>query len=299
MSGFSAGWLTLREPADTAARSRRATRSITDALAHDAAPCVLDLAAGTGSNLRYLAEELRGEQRWLLVDHDPSLLMRVRPATASWAESRGYDANGDADSLWLLGGRLDCRVSTRCLDLASLDDPALFADTTLVTASALLDLVSESWLLVLAGRCREGGAAALFALIYDGRIVCAPEEPEDELVRALVNRHQHTDKGFGEALGPDAAGGAERCFVSLGYRVERDASDWVLTPEAGELQRQLIAGWADAAVAMAPEHSASIRGWRDRRLAHVAAGRSRLVVGHQDLTALLPTPPKKSRPFFR
>ena len=58
----------------------------------------------------------------------------------------------------------------------------------------------------------------LFALNYDGRIKCAPGDPDDAAIVALVNRHQRTDKGFGPALGPDAPGLAERCFATLGYR---------------------------------------------------------------------------------
>ena len=285
MSPFSADWLTLREPADTAARSWRMTRWVANALVAGPPVVALDLAAGTGSNLRYLADQLQRQQQWLLVDHDAALLAQVQPATAAWAETRGYGVEPDAAALWIRGERLDCRVATRCLDLASLDDPSLFADATLVTGSALLDLVSDSWVHTLASRCRERGAAALFALSYDGRIACSPRESEDELVRALVNRHQRTDKGFGAALGPEAAGVAEQCFVSLGYRVRRDASDWVLT--SPEIQRPLIAGWTDAAIAVAPEQSASIYAWQDRRLAHVARGTSRLVVGHEDFAALL------------
>jgi hypothetical protein len=237
-------------------------------------------------------EELPRPQRWLLVDHDPALLGHARPATMSWADARGYDARAVGESLRLRGKRLECLVDTCRRDLSSLDDASgtsLFAGRTLVTASALLDLVSEPWLHALAARCRESRAAALFALSYDGRISCAPEEPEDELVRDLVNRHQRTDKGFGAALGPDAARVAEQCFARLGYRVQRDPSDWVLTSQSNsELQRQLIAGWADAVTVMAPERSALIRAWRDARLAHVAGGRSRLVVGHEDLAALPP-----------
>jgi hypothetical protein len=45
----------------------------------------------------------------------------------------------------------------------------------------------------------------------------------------------------------------------------------------------LIAGWADAAAAVAPDRSAPILDWRARRLAHVADGRSQLIVGHKDL----------------
>jgi len=72
----------------------------------------------------------------------------------------------------------------------------------LVTASALLDLVSEDWLAALAARCRESGAAILFALSYDGRIRCSPEEPNDATICALVNEHQRTDKGFGTRARP-------------------------------------------------------------------------------------------------
>jgi hypothetical protein len=157
-----------------------------------------------------------------------------------------------------------------------------------VTASALLDLVSERWLLALAGHCRGAGAAVLFALSYDGRIECAPADEEDESVRQLVNAHQRRDKGFGPALGPAATECAARAFTALGYHVQRDGSDWILRPDASELQRELIDGWARAAIEMAPARSASIDAWRGRRMTYVTNGRSELRVGHQDLAAWIP-----------
>jgi hypothetical protein len=269
MAGFSAEWLALREPADRAARSVRLTRALADALPREKAPRILDLAAGTGSNLRYLAGQFleagadpRVRPDWLLVDHDPALLAQV-PKTPG--------------------------VDTHCMDLASLDDREIFDGRTLVTASALLDLVSEAWVRTLAARCAESGAAVLFALSYDGRIECSPEDPDEGPIVALVNEHQRTDKGFGPALGPDATNCAERCFASLGYHVQRDRSDWVLPPAAQELQRQLIDGWAQAVAEIAPAQAAMIDGWRSRRLAHVAAHRSQLIVGHQDLAGILGT----------
>jgi hypothetical protein len=269
LTGFSADWLALREPADHAARSAPLTRALLDALPHDAPWRVLDLAAGTGSNLRYVtdaafrrprpaADAARPAHAWLLVDHDPALLARV-PVSAD--------------------------VETRCMDLASLDDRRIFDGRTLVTASALLDLVSERWLRALAPRCADAGAAALFALNYDGRIACAPEDFDDAAIVALVNAHQRTDKGFGPALGPEATDCCVRGFTALGYRTRRERSDWLLTPASAELQRQLIAGWADAAAEAAPDRAALVGGWRRRRLAHVDAGRLTLVVGHEDFAA--------------
>jgi hypothetical protein len=72
-------------------------------------------------------------------------------------------------------------------------------------------------------------------------------------------------------------------FTSAGYHMEREASDWVLTPESSELQRQLIRGWAEAATRMSPDRAAVIADWRARRIAHVDAGRAQVIVGHKDL----------------
>jgi hypothetical protein len=139
---------------------------------------------------------------------------------------------------------------------------------------------------LLADQCRRANAIALFALTYTGRSRCAPAEPEDDLVRELMNRHQRqNDKGFGRAAGPDAVAAAERAFRTVGYTVRREASDWQLAPDAVALQRLLIEGWADAAIEMAPARSAAIRAWLSRRLVHVQRSRSHIVVGHEDLLA--------------
>jgi hypothetical protein len=285
MGDFSADWLALREPADFIARSSQVTSVIADALAHDDILQALDVASGTGSNLRYLAERLTPHQDWLLVDHDQGLITQAPARMSEWAVARGYQACVEPDGVLLQGDRLKCRVQARRVDVADLRNGAIFDGRTLVTASALLDLVSEQWLRGLAARCREHASAALFALNYDGRIRCSPEEPEDDLIRELVNGHQHRDKGFGAALGPDAAATAERLFAAAGYHVHREPSDWVLSPDARGLQRALIDGWAQAAAEMAPGESETIESWRTRRLAHVEHGRSRLQVGHQDLAA--------------
>jgi len=262
-------WLALREPADTAARSAALTQAIVDRLPHDRPLRIVDLGSGTGSNLRYLSSRLPVPQHWLAVDRDPDLLAEV-PAR------RGA-----------------CDVETLCRNLGGpddLDDPVLFAGRHLVTASALLDLVSDRWLRVLAERCRAGGAAALFVLNYNGRSRCTPVEAEDDAVRDLMNRHQRTnDKGFGRAAGPDASDCAERWFAAAGYQVRRESSDWTLAPEQSGLQRQLIEGWAQAAEEIAPQDAPMIRRWLARRLAHVESGRSHVVVRHDDLAAWLPT----------
>jgi hypothetical protein len=257
-----AHWLRVREPADTAARSETLTQAIADRLPSAGPLRLLDLATGTGSNIRYLAKRLRAPQHWIAVDRSATLLAMVRSVHAA------------------------AEVETRQADLGTLDDHRLFTGRHLVTASALLDLVSESWLRALAAHCRAESARALFALTYNGCSSCTPPDPGDEEVRELMNQHQKRDKGLGgAATGPDAAEVAEQCFLREGYSVRRVPSDWVLGPSDIDIQRLLIDGWAEAATEMKPDRTATIARWRARRLAHLDAGRSTIVVGHDDLAS--------------
>jgi SAM-dependent methyltransferase len=269
MGAFSADWLALRESADTRARAEPLARLVGDRFQDVSELRVLDLGAGTGANVRYLAKLLPAHTQWLLIDNDRALLDRA-------AAEVGTTGSGTASS----------GIETRAIDLAHAFDRTaddIWAGRDLITASALLDLVSEQWLLALARRCRDTSASVLFALTYNGDLTCSPAEPEDEMVRELVNGHQRTNKGFGLALGPDAAESAARVFDELGYEVWRQESDWELGPDSVELQAQLIEGWVEAAGVIAPEDAVLLESWKSRRLAHVAAGRSRLIVGHEDL----------------
>ena len=253
---FAAAWLSQREPHDHAARAGVAAELLA-ALADAGTVTVVDLGAGRGSNLRALAPLLGANQTWRLVDADAALLDAV-----------------DAPP----GVRLRREVA----DLAQLDRLDL-AGADLVTASAVLDLVSAAWLADLIPRL--DGAAVLLALSYDGRIAWDPPDPDDMAMRDLVNRHQRTDKGFGPALGPDAADTAETLLTAAGYCVGRADTPWRLNPTDVALQDALLTGYADAAAVIDPAASVCVRAWAARRRRLIAAGRSCLTVGHTDLYA--------------
>src|SRR5688572_24206005 len=154
MDDALAQWLALREPADIAARSESLTQAIADATrAHDPVH-VLDLATGTGSNVRYLMNRLPARrQHWLAVDRSPTLLAELPIRMSSWGAARGYEVVSDVARCVIRSARLEYQIESRQLDLATLDATEAFAHCHVVTASALLDLVSEEWLRSLAERC--------------------------------------------------------------------------------------------------------------------------------------------------
>ena len=298
MNHFAADWLARREPFDRVARAASAAALDWTALAdtlQQRRPVhgpvgVLDLACGTGANLRELAPRLGGNQRWLMVDHDPALLAALPAALSAWAGEHGLQWHADGDAMRLHGDGLRIDIECRCIDLAAGLGALPWREVQLVSASALLDLASAPWLQALVGHCRDAGAAVLWALSVDGRIDWSPRDPDDDAVQALFDAHQRRDKGLsgGPALGATAAATASALLAAAGYRVTLAPGDWDIDAAHGDAARAMltamIGGTAQAAAEQAPAQSSMVAAWRTRRLASV--GRSRLRVGHQDLLAL-------------
>lgn len=281
---FSASWLELREPVDHRSRSHALLSPLQEAWARRGWSRVLDLGSGTGSNLRYLAPRLGGHQEWTLLDHDAQLLERAR----RWVES-----SGRLRSTAPPGGTPPyhfTRLHTVVGDLAG-EGLAQVAHTDLVTASALLDLVSESWLQEFVSTCRDRGAAALFALSYNGSVGWEPAESNDQELFDAVNRHQGRDKGLGAALGPRAAQMAETLFRQAGYTTWLNPAPWTLGPDDQALVQELTAGWVRAAGEAVPEQVEAFRIWGEKRRRMRKGESYTLTVGHWDLLALPPLSP--------
>ena len=290
MGEFSAEWLALREPEDAGARSLRLTLAVADRLCGSDSLRAVDLGAGTGANVRFLADYLAPTQHWLLADQDARLLGQVPAQMRTWTEAdgrgSGVASGGAAGELTVRRPHVVLHLTTRSLDLSSASDlDAAIAGRDLVTASALLDLASGDWIASLVERCTAGRATVLFTLTYDGRIELAPPHAADDTIRSLVNAHQRTDKGLGPARGPAAIEAAAACLAAAGYEIHRAQSDWRLTPSDREIQRQLVEGWAAAAAAISPGSGEAVRTWRDWRVEQIEQGRSRTVVGHEDVAA--------------
>jgi hypothetical protein len=220
------------------------------------------------------------------VDKSPGLLRSILDRTATWARSQNLHPEPCDDGFTVRGEALDCRVRIRRQDLDLPLERRLFEHVHLVTGAALLDLVSDRWLADLALQCRETGAIALFALTYNGQAAFDPADPDDGLARDLLNAHQLRDKGLGgPATGPAGHTRAAHWFRSAGFEVRESPTNWDVDASAAGFQRELIDGLAGAAIEQQPDSAERMAAWKARRLEHLDAGRSRVVVGHFDLAA--------------
>ncbi|MCZ7423188.1 class I SAM-dependent methyltransferase [Verrucosispora sp. WMMA2121] len=263
-----AKWLALREPADVAARSTELVDTLRAALPGHGPLVVHDLGAGTGSLGRWLAPLLPGAQHWILYDQDPDLLGRAcagMPATA---------ADG-----------APITVETRQGDLTRLTAAEL-ADAALVTASALLDMLTVEELDRLVAACAEAGCPALFLISVTGAVRLTPADSLDDEVAAAFNAHQRRTVGGRRLLGPDAVDTCVAAFARHGVDVELRPSPWRLGPEQAALTAQWFTGWLDAAREQRPDLTAHTDEYARRRLAEAESGRLGVLVGHVDLLAL-------------
>ena len=262
MSGFDPRWLDLRVAADDAARDPGLFRAAVEYARAVPAPLIVDLGTGTGANARFMADALP-DARWRLVDGDAALLAIAEHRCAGLA------------------------IELRLRDLAVPEELPV-EQARLVTASALLDLVSADWIDRLVGDVAAADAGFYAALSFDGRMTWRPAHPSDSAIAAAFARHQRGDKGFGRALGAEAVAYAQARFEASGYQVQVATSPWKLGPHQADLARELVHGIAAAVAETGRVAAASLGAWKAFRLSQLASGTCE--IGHYDLLATPPSP---------
>lgn len=265
MSSFSIAWLDLREAADFAARDKNLVTQVLQWLGQAADPIspdriIVDLGAGTGSTLRALTKLGASNLVWRLVDLDGKLLDEALRRHGKNYLIEDYQA-----------------------DLNIIGELPL-TGAHIVSASALFDLASAEFIDALIERIDARKTAVYTALNYDGTTTWTPAHPLDEKVLAAFNQDQHTDKGFGPALGPDCTAYLKQALESKGYAVSIHPSPWQLNAKDAQMQQELINGIAAAVNECYGLNPDELSEWKDFRIANLTDGSCTL--GHWDVLAL-------------
>ncbi len=261
-------WLALREPADAEARALDLAEALGRALPAGGPTVVHDLGSGTGSMGRWLAPLLSGPQHWVLHDRDMDLLELAAAALPRPA----------ADGARVI-------VEARRTDLAWVDAADL-AGASLITASALLDLLTADELDRLVDVCAATGCPVLFTLSVVGEVEITPADPLDGRVAAAFDAHQRRMTARGRLLGPDAVDYAADAFRRLGAVVIVRPSPWRLGPAHSAIAAEWFTGWVGAAVEQEPELADEVEAYARHRLEQARAGELSVTVGHADLLVL-------------
>jgi len=226
---------------------------------------------------RWLAPQLDGPQHWVLHDRDPDLLAHAAAALPV----------GSADGHVVT-------VETRLDDITRLGVDDLLG-ASLLTASALLDMMAAEELDRFVATCAAAGCPVLVTISVVGRVELTPSDPLDDVVTEAFNDHQRRTTGGRRLLGPDAVTYAADAFERLGLEVVVHPSPWHLGPDETALTMEWLTGWVGAACEQRPDLVAATADYTPRRLAAAAMGRLGVTLHHLDLLALpLTTPPTPS-----
>jgi SAM-dependent methyltransferase len=267
-SRVSRGWLALREPADAAARALDLLGHLRRRPPVTGRWVIHDLGCGTGSMARWLAPRLPGTQHWVAHDRDTDLLEVVA------TEPPGPAADGARVT-----------VEPRHSDITRLG-PWDLAGATLITASALLDLLTEAELAGLIDACAGPLCPMLFTLSVVGHVKLVPEHPLDSRLAAAFDAHQRRVTERGRLLGPDAVRLAVERFGRLGAEVLVRPSPWQLDVAHAKLAAEWLAGWLAAACEQEPDLAADAEPYARRRLEQASTGELAVTVDHADVLVL-------------
>jgi hypothetical protein len=263
----STDWLALREQADGRSRSRRLARA---AGRRVHAPLVVhDLGSGTGSMMRWLAPLLPGPQTWVLHDWNGELLETAASVPA-------FDARGER-----------AQVTTSVEHFEHLR-PDHLAGASLVTASALLDVLTRDEVDAIVAACVAAGAPTFLSLTVNGRVRIEPADPGDRVFEAAFNDHQRRVEDGRRLLGPGAVSAAVEAFQKAGWTTRVAGAGWRLGAADRALAEEWLDGWVGAAVEQRPALAEWGEEYLMNRRRQLAAGVLRAVIHHADLLAFPP-----------
>jgi trans-aconitate methyltransferase len=262
----SSEWLSLREPEDAAARSRDLALAAAEMLQQKPLN-IHDLGSGTGSMMRWLAPLLPGQQTWTLHDWNSDLIEQAARGI------RPLDRDNDPISVCIQPG-----------DLADLR-PADLHEASLVTASALLDVLTVDEIQAIVDACLSARCTTLLSLSVTGDVQLSPADERDAAFQRAFNAHQVREAATRRQVGRHGAAIAKRLFADAGWHVRSSTTTWRLDHDRPRLLAEWFEGWVDASLECDAELRAEAAGYRRRRAAEIERGELTARIRHLDLLA--------------
>lgn len=262
-------WLSLRQDADHQARAAASPliSMLNEYLNPTSEVEVFDLGAGSGANLAWLAPQIFLPQRWTLIDRDADLL-----SAAQFVET--------PDRV------LSVSAQQRSIDELTAEE---LQSAGLITASAVLDILSVTQLDRLAALIHEARVPALLSLNVTGVVELSPALFIDEEITAAFNQHQRRSG----LAGPEAAHYLCEQLHLTGAKVKTIETPWLLgagsnlhRPQDLALLERYLTERVAAATEQRPHLTDIADAWLSARIAQVRQYSLTVRVDHLDILAL-------------
>ncbi len=254
MEKFSSEWLTFREQEDLLARNSTILECVTEHLKGTKRLNILDIGCGTGATMRALLPEIKQPQHWTLLDADQELLARARCLNQPLVSDPNYT------------------LETVFADLTS-GFGFLNREYSLVTATALLDLVSEAWIKKFVMALKHNNLSFYCSITPNNRIEIDPKDNLDKKVICTFNSHRYSDKGFGMSLGGHATDFTIEQLQRSGFNVSSASETWGNRHPNKSFRKifnaKLVEGISQAANNTKMIDASELKQWTDSRLSAI------------------------------
>lgn len=267
-------WLNLRYDADCQSRNQRVQEQVLGQLKEDTIR-ILDIGAGTGSNIRYLLTKLTNpKQQWILLDQEEDLLQNVKHHLAILAD---LQHQSDAKFAFHYEGR-EISVEFLVGDLFSSKVEAYMKSSDLIVANAFFDLLSKSQLSSFMSMLKANEQLLLATINYTGTTFSVHHSKQDDIWIERYHQHMKRPSLSGSSTGPDCINEMTRIIQDHGLRYVAGPSDWVL-----DLKEPLIQGIFDFMEAAFLDMGMPIEEFNNWR---TSKREGELVIHHSDLAIL-------------
>lgn len=192
---------------------------------------VLEVGGGIGATVERLVEALEDRPvrtlKYTFVDLNPENVQTARTTLKNWAETHGYEVEGDHHQHWI-GDRLTVSIRFVVEDLFEYmaSTPHSF---NAVIAQAILDVIEWKPAIKELGRRLQPPGLLYLPIHFDGLTGFEPSLDLDDTVESLYHKSMSSESGDGE----DGAKCGRRLlshFRKMGAGFEAGSSDWIVHP---------------------------------------------------------------------
>jgi hypothetical protein len=300
-------WLQVREQLNNAARSSFIVQQFSHLWRLRNYINIVDLVAGTGELLRYLAPQLPLDQSWELF-HSPELESSfIQQTMSDWAHEQEYTIGQESG-----GGHIqigDYRITYKLFEQTQ---PFHWPDLELDQVHALVS--TDGWSLVpteniieIIHQASEAGIAWYSSMVYNSHIQWKPSHSQDALMLELLHRSikesrepeldsdsaADTDEEIielphagPEPMGDEAPVYLQRLLAEQRYLVHESEGFWNIKPADTKVIRLLFQAYRHALKQLGTAEEQKLgQQWLDSRSYELAAGKLSAEIGFSELLA--------------